>query len=98
MAKKYVNKLSKSLDKRARSSVGRAPQWHGDEFQKKPADKTLLRFPKNAQVVEIPDGWEPVPAMRYENGHPVLYRVLVKSRPERLENDYNGKRRNKKSA
>jgi hypothetical protein len=33
--------------------------------------------------------------MRYEDGEPVLYRVLIKTDRKRFENDLNGKRRRK---
>lgn len=95
MKKKYGTKLAESLKKGARSSVGRAPQWHPEVPPQKSSSRDLLKFPKDAQIVEIPTGWEPVSAMRYEDGEPVLYRVLIKTDRKRFENDLNGKRRRK---
>lgn len=98
MVKKYGNKLSESLKKRALSSVGRAPQWHPKAPDRNTAKKNVLKFPKDAQVIEIPNGWEPVPAMRYEDGEPVLYRVLIKTTSKQYENDLNGKKSRKRTA
>lgn len=93
MAKKLGRKSLESLKKRARSSVGRAPQWHAAEPQKNPSKTQTLEFPPDAEVIEIPSGWEPVPAMRYVDGRPFLYRVLIRISPERLESDLKTKRR-----
>lgn len=95
MAKKYGTKLAESLKKGARSSVGRAPQWHRAALEKSNTPTTLLQIPANAEVVVIPDGWTPVTAMRMRKGIPDLFRVLVRKTSKRLENDLNGKRRRK---
>jgi len=86
MAKKCGSKLPESLKKRARSSVGRAPQWHSAAPAKRNSLKNKLHFSADAEVIEIPDGWEPVPAMRMVNGKPSLFRVLLRRPPKRLEN------------
>jgi hypothetical protein len=97
MEKKYGNKSRKPLKKGARSSVGRAPQWHRAALEKSLTNNSEITFPENVQVVEIPDGWEQVPAMRMIDGRPVIHRVLMRITPKRLENDLKTPRR-KKSA
>lgn len=98
MAKKYGTKNSESLKQGARSSVGRAPQWHGAVSQKRPSLKSKINFETEAEVIEIPDGWEPVPAMRMVEGRPFLYRVLRKITPKRLENDLKARKSRARSA
>ena len=87
MAKKHGRKSAESLNKGARSSVGRAPQWHSAGPGIPSPRKTKLNFPKEAEVFEIPEGWEPATAMRMVDDRPFLYRVLRRITPKRLEND-----------
>lgn len=98
MAKKSDRKSLETLKKRARSSVGRAPQWHRAALEKSPPKKSKPIFPKNADFIEIPEDWVPGTAMREVNGKPFLFRVLRKITPKRLENDLKARRGSKTSA
>lgn len=95
MKKKYGNTSKQFETSRARSSVGRAPQWHHAAPPKNSRKKLNLTFPDHVEVIEIPEGWQPVPAMREVNGHSSLFHVLVRKTPKRLENDLKAPKRRK---
>lgn len=66
-----------------------------------PVEPTILKIPRDSQVLVIPDEYEVIPGVTYDGGRPRFFRCLVKKSPktcEKLVNRAAPRRRSKRSA
>lgn len=65
-----------------------------------PRSPTIYKLPPEAQIVEIPNEYEVVPAVSWDNGVPRLYRVLVRKPVNKCDFSVTSRRtsKSKKSA